>query len=65
MKLEVSLFVVVILVLIVHTGLQHFISWGWRNTIGKPYDDACIPLMFIGTTLEAVIVIGYLHYLLV
>lgn len=47
MTVTVSVFWIVMLVVIVHTILQHLINWGWRYA-----EDEGIPLMFFGTALE-------------
>jgi hypothetical protein len=39
MKIEISLFATVVMLILLHTVLTHLFNWGWRKTINIPKES--------------------------
>lgn len=60
MTITISLFWIVLLIVVVHTILQHLINWMWRGVDNA--DDSFVP--FILSSGEAIILIAILYRIL-
>jgi len=55
MMITVNIFWIVLLIVVVHTILQHFISWGWRTV--KTDNDWDMTGLIVATFLEFIALI--------
>jgi hypothetical protein len=62
MILQITAFWVVLLIILVHTGIQHLLNWGFRNAHGN--GDLEFGLV-LGTIFEFVLLLVALNYTLV
>jgi len=65
MEITINLFWIVLLIIVVHTILQHLINWGWRRIYEDEDEDnaSIVALIFFVTAIEAVLVVAFCGYL--
>lgn len=57
MELTIPVFWIVLLIVLIHTGLQHLINWMWRSI----YDDDSLLVGIIVTIAELIVLILALY----